>query len=97
MEEKLHLMGGEQKLIEKGEFMRGWFFTVAVISKKRKTAAFGETQYVVRVVEHRIEFPLFYINCDRNVPIDIIRSIILFLYCYVCCGVMIVNVKEEKK
>ena len=51
--------------------MRGWFFTLVIISRKRKIAGFGETQYVVGIVEHRIEFPLFHVNCDRNVLIDI--------------------------
>ena len=76
--------------------MRGCFFVTVVISKKRKTATFGKTQYVVRILEHRIKFPLFYVNCDKNGPIDIIRNIIQFLYCCVCCGAIIVNAKEVK-
>ena len=54
--------------------MRGWFSAMVVNSQRGKSAVFGETLYVVRIVEHRIEFPLFYINCDRNGPIDIIRN-----------------------
>ena len=76
--------------------MRCWFFTMVVIIQKRKTAAFGETRYVVRIVEHQIEFSLFHVNCDRNVPTDITCNIIQFLFCYVCCGVIIGNVKEVK-
>ena len=76
--------------------MRGWFSAMVVNSQRGKTAAFGKTRYVVRIVEHRIEFPLFYINCDRNGPIDIIRNIIQFLYCCVCYGAMIVNAMEVK-
>ena len=36
--------------------MQGYFFTMVVISPKRKTAAFGKTRYVVRIAEHRIKF-----------------------------------------
>ena len=49
-------MGGEQKLVEEEEFMRDCFFTMIVICRKRKTAVFGKTQYVVRIAEHRIKF-----------------------------------------
>ena len=49
-------MGDEQKLIEKEEFMRDCFFTLIVICQKRKAAAFGKTQYVVRIAEHHIKF-----------------------------------------
>ena len=69
---------------------------MVVNSQRGKTAAFGKTRYVVRIVEHGIEFSMFYINCDRNGPIDIIRNIIQFLYCCVCYGAMIVNAMEVK-
>ena len=49
-------MGGEKKLVEEEEFMRDCFFTMIAICQKRKTAAFGKTQDVVRIAEHRIKF-----------------------------------------
>ena len=66
-------------------------------SQKRKSPAFGKKQYVVRIVEHRFEFALSYINCYRNFSIGIIPHLIKFIYFCVCCGLIIVNVKEIVK
>ena len=46
-------------------------FYYSFVCLKTKAAAFSETGYAIRIVEPRIEFPLFYVNCHRNVPVDI--------------------------
>ena len=72
-EVKSHFMGGEQRLIEEVEFIRGRVFSIVVFDKKIKTVIFCEIRYVFScsTVEHSIKISSFHLNCHSVVPVDI--------------------------
>ena len=86
-------MGGEQKLVEEEEFMRGYFVLWFVLAKKEKLQPLVKHNMWFALLNTVSNFLLFHVIFGRDVAIDIIRNIFQFLY---CSGAPIVNVKEVK-